>query len=178
MWPIHIIRPHRNQRQLEATPIRTHHHLRRSLARRIRIRRRQYARLAQISRTNRHIAIHLIRRDVHESADAMFPRALQQHMRAIYICVRELVRVAEAEVDVRLRSEVEYRVDFVLAEHALDVGGRGDVAVFECEVWLVVEGARVVERCAVVELVVGDDVVVLGVREDEVPNEPAGSGLY
>jgi hypothetical protein len=87
-------------------------------------------------------------------------------VRSVYVCVCELIRVAEAKVDVRLRSEMEDGVDLVLAKHALYVGRRCDVAILECEVGFVVKGARVVERCAVVELIEGDYVVVLGVRED------------
>lgn len=93
-------------------------------------------------------------------------------MCAVYVRVRELVRIAEAQVDVRLRGEVEDCVDLVLAEHTLHVCWRCDVPVLECEIILVVENPRVVEGRAVVELVEGDDVVMAGVCEDEVAGEP------
>lgn len=115
MRSIHIIAPDRNERQLEAATICANHHLSSRLARRIRVRRRKQARLAQICRPNRHISIYLIRRDVYKPIHPMFPRSLQEHMRPVYVCVCELVRIAEAEVDVGLRREMEDGVDLMLA---------------------------------------------------------------
>jgi hypothetical protein len=105
----------------------------------------------------------------------MLSSTFKQDVRSVYVCVRELIRVAEAEVDVRLRSEVEDGVDLVFAKHPLYVGRRCDVTILECEVGLIVKDARVVECRAVVQLVEGDYVVVLGVCEDEMADEPAGS---
>jgi hypothetical protein len=150
---IYIVGPYGDKRQLETTPIRADHHLCCSFASRVRIRRGQYTRLAQVRCTNRHIAIHLIRRDMYEPVHAMFPGSLQQHMRPVYIRVCELVRVTEAQVDVRLRREVEDGVDLVLAKHAFHVGWRCDVAIFESEVRLIVEDSRIIQSRAVVELV-------------------------
>lgn len=104
----------------------------------------------------------------------MLARSLEQDVCAVYVRVGELVRVAEAQVDVGLRCEVEDGVDLVLTQHALDIAWGGDVAMLEGEVRSVVEHARVVQRCAVVELVQRDDVVV-GVGEYEVPYKPAGA---
>jgi hypothetical protein len=73
---------------------------------------------------------------------------------------------------VRLRSEVEDCVNLVLAKHTLHVCWRGDVSVLECEVIFIIENACVIEGRAVVELVEGDDIVMAGVREDEVADEP------
>ena len=74
----------------------------------------------------------------------MLSRPFQQHMCPIYIRVRELVRVAEAEIDMRLSSEVKYSIDIVLAEHALHIGRRRNVSLFEAVVRAVVENTRVV----------------------------------
>jgi hypothetical protein len=150
---VDIIGSDSDERQLEAAPICADHHLRGCLASRVWVRRCQYARLAEVRCTNRHIPIHLIRRDVYEPVHAMFPRPLQQHMRPVYIRVCELVRVTEAQVDVRLRREVEDGVDLVLAKHAFHVGWRCDVAIFESEVRLIVEDSRIIQSRAVVELV-------------------------
>jgi hypothetical protein len=74
---------------------------------------------------------------------------------------------------VRLRREVDHRVD-VVALQAVDYLGRiGHVALVEGKVAPVVEDARVVEGRAVVQLVEGDDVVSVRVGEGEVPDEPA-----
>lgn len=150
MRPIHIVRPDSDQWQLEAAPVRADHHLRCSLARRVRIRGRQYARLAQICSSNWNVAIHLIRGDVYKPGDTMFPRSLEQDVCAVNIRVCELVRIAKAEVDVRLCCEVEDSFDLVFAQYTLDICGRCDVTLFEYEIWSVGENSRVVERGAVV----------------------------
>jgi hypothetical protein len=80
----------------------------------------------------------------------MFPRSLEQDVCAVNIRVCELVRIAKAEVDVRLCCEVEDGFDLVFAQYTLDICGRCDVTLFECEIWSVVENSRVVERGAVV----------------------------
>jgi hypothetical protein len=95
-------------------------------------------------------------------------------MGAVYVRVRELVRVAEAEVDMRLRRKVEDGVDFVLTQHALHVGRRCYVAILKGEIGLVVEDSCVVERCTVVELVERHD-IVFRVGENEMADEPASA---
>jgi hypothetical protein len=45
------------------------------------------------------------------------------------------------------------------------------------EVRSVVEDARVVQRCAIVELIERDDVVVVGVREYQMADKPTSSAL-
>jgi hypothetical protein len=67
---------------------------------------------------------------------------------------------------------VEDGVDLVFAKHSFHLGRRRDVALLEREVRSAIEDARVVECCAVVELVVGNDVVV-GIRQSQVSDEPA-----
>lgn len=59
---------------------------------------------------------------MYEPADTVLLGSFQQNMRAIDIGIRELVRVAEAEIDMRLRGEVEDGVDLVFAQYPLDVG--------------------------------------------------------
>lgn len=176
MRPVDIVAPHDDDRQLEALLVRVHEHLGRRLARGVGVRRRQDARLDQLVVVLAHLAVHLVRRDVHEAPDAAhLPRALEQHVRAVDVGVREAVRVAEAQVDVRLRGEVQHGVDAV-ALHAVDHVGRvRDIALVEGEVGPVCEEGRVVEGGAVVELVEGDDVVRVGVGQREVADQPAGT---
>lgn len=165
MRAVDIVGPDGDEGQLEATSICAHHHLCGCLTCGIWICRRQDARLAQICCSNRHISIHLIRGDVYEPANAMLARAFEQHVCPVYVCVGETVRVAEAKIDVRLSSEVEDGVDLVRAKDTLHVGRRCDVAILECKVRLAIEYARVVQSCAVVELIERDDVVVPRVSE-------------
>ena len=122
MRSIYIVCPDGDQRQLEAASICADHHFRRSFAGGVWVRRCENTCFAQVCRAHRHIAVYLVRRDVHEPSYAMLSGPLQQHMCPIHICICELVRVAKAEVDVRLRRKVEDGVDLVLAKHALYVG--------------------------------------------------------
>lgn len=90
---------------------------------------------------------------MYESVHAMLSRPLKQHMRPIYVRIRELVGIPETQVDMRLRSEVEYGIDTVLAQDALDVGRGCNIALFKCEVRSSIEDARVIQTGAVVQLV-------------------------
>lgn len=74
----------------------------------------------------------------------------------------------------RLRRKMDNGVDFVPTEHTLHSSGRGDVALLECEVRSAIENARVVERCAVIQPVQGNHIIV-GVCKDYMAYEPAGS---
>ena len=104
----------------------------------------------------------------------MLPRSLKQHMCSIDVCVCELVRIAEAEVDVRLRSKVEDGIDLVPAQYAFYVRGRCDITLLECEIRSVIEYARVVERCAIVQFVKRDH-VVMRIAENKMAYKPASS---
>ena len=92
---------------------------------------------------------------------AILLNALQQDMGADHIVHGEFVRVAKAQVHVRVRSKVEDSVDVVLLQAFDHVGGDGHVAVEEVEVarLLRLQQARIVERAAIVEFVKADDVV-------------------
>lgn len=111
---------------------------------------------------------------MYEPVHAMFPRSLKQYMCPIDVCVRELVRIAEAEVDVRLRSEVEDGIDLVPAQHTFHVRRRCNITLLECEIRSVIEYARVVERCAIVQFVKRDH-VVMRIGEDKMAYKPASS---
>ena len=104
----------------------------------------------------------------------MLSSPFQKHVRPIYICVCELIRVAEAQIYVGLRGEVEDGINSMFSKHMLHIYRRGDVALLECKVWSTVEYSRVVEGCAVVEFIQGHDVIV-GVRQDQMPDKPACS---
>ena len=119
------------------------------------------------------LTVDLIGGDVDEALDADLLGRLEQHVGAVDVGVGETVRVSEAQVDVRLGGEVKNGVDVVALEAVHHLGGVGDVALVEGEVPLVIEGAGVVERSTVVELVKGDNVVCLWVCEGQVSYQPA-----
>lgn len=93
----------------------------------------------------------------------MLSRPFQEHMCPVYVRIGEFIRIAEAEVDMRLRREMEDGVDLVLAQYALHVRWGCDISILEREVGFILENARVVQGRAVVELVVRHDIVVIRV---------------
>lgn len=52
----------------------------------------------------------------------MFPCLFEQNVCPVYVRVRELVGVSEAEINVRLGCEMEYRVDVMFAQDSFDFG--------------------------------------------------------
>lgn len=171
--PVHVVRAHDDDWQLEALPVRVHHHLRCRLARRVWVCGCQQAGFSQVVAILLHLPVHLVRGNVYELFDPVCLCALKEDVCAVYIGVGELVRVPEAQVDVRLRGEVDDGVYVVGAETAPHVGRGGDVALDEGKVGRGVKDAGVVERCAVVKLVKRIDAVLVGVRQREMADEPA-----
>lgn len=77
----------------------------------------------------------LVRGDVIKSPDlAIRFDALQQDVRAAHIVHRKDVRVAETQIDMRVRSEVEHGVDVVFLQTLNHVGRYRHVAMEEAEV--------------------------------------------
>lgn len=110
-----------------------------------------------------------------EALDTNLLGTLEQDVGAVDVGVGEAVGVAKAQVDVRLGGKVEDGVDVVALQAVDNLRGVGDVTLVEGEVALVIQGAGVVERGAVVKLVKGDNVVRVGVGEGEVADEPEGT---
>lgn len=108
-----------------------------------------------------------------EAADVDLFGTLQQHVCAVDIRVCEVVRVAKAQVDVRLGGKVEYGVDIVSLQAVDHLGRVGDVALVKGKVALVIEHPCVVERGAVVQLVKRHDVVGIGICQGQMPYKPA-----
>lgn len=93
----------------------------------------------------------------------------------VYVCVCELVGVTKAKVDMRLRGEVEDCVDFVLTENLLHVRRQRYITLLKRKVCATIQNAGVVERCAVVELVKRDDIVVVRIGEGQVTDKLAST---
>ena len=172
MRSVDVITPNDNNGKLEAALIRIHKHLGSRLARGIRVRRRKDARLEQIIVVIIDLSVDLVGRDVDQALNADLLGALKEDVGAVDVGVGEAVRVAKAQIDVGLGGKVEDGVDIVALEAVDDLDGVGDVALVEAKVALLVEGARVVEGGAVVELVEGHDVIGVGIGEGEVSHQP------
>jgi len=169
---VHIIAAHDNGWKLEALEIRVNKHLGSRFARSVGVGRSKNARFMQVIITFLDLAVDLVGRDVNEALDASLFGTLQKDVRTVHVGVREAVGVAEAQVDVRLGSEMKHRVNFMALHAVQDLGRVGEVAVVEGKVASVIEGPRVIQGGAVVELVKGDYVVGMRVGEGEVADDP------
>lgn len=173
MGAVDVVAADDDDGELEALLVRVHQHLCGGLGGGVGVGGGEDAGLEEVIILVLNLTVDLIGGDVDEALDADLLGGLEQHVGAVDVGVGEPVRVTEAQVDVRLRGEVEDGVDVVALEAVHHLGGVGDVALVEGEVPLVIEGAGVVERCAVVELVEGDNVVCVGVCEGQVSYQPA-----
>lgn len=98
--------------------------------------------------------------------------ALEQHMRAEHIVLREDVGVAETQIHVCMRREVENRVNVVLLQAFYHVARYGNIAVKEAEIRLRLQHASIIQRAAIVELVKGNNVVSVGIFDGKVAYKP------
>lgn len=116
---------------------------------------------------------YLICRDVVESFDlSILLDALEQHVRAENIVLREDVGVAETQIHMRVRRKMEYGVDVVFLQALDDIAWNRHIAVEEAEIRLRLQHARIIQRAAVIELVEGDHVVVVRIFDGQVAYEP------
>lgn len=88
---VDVVAAHDDGGQPEALLVRVHQHLGGRLAGRVRVRGRQDAGLEQVVVVVLDLAVHLVGRDVHEAPHAHLLGALQQHVRAVHVGVREAV---------------------------------------------------------------------------------------
>ena len=106
------------------------------------------------------LAVDLVCRDVDEANHIVHLGRFQQHVRAEDVVPRELERVAERVVDVRLRREVHDRVDLLRLQNVVDEVRRADVALDEFVVRQRRDLLEVREARAVVEAVEVQDLVL------------------
>lgn len=162
--------------ELEALLVRVHQHLCGGLGGGVWVGWGEEAGLEEIIIVILNLSVDLIGGDVDEALDPDLLGRLEKNVSAVDVSVGETVRVSETQVNVGLRGEVEDGVNVVALEAVHDLRGVRDVAMVEGEVPLIVQGAGVVERCAVVQLVEGDDVVGIGVCERQVTYQPTRTG--
>jgi len=178
MRPVNVVAANDDGGKLKAFLVRMHHHLSCSLAGRVWVGWLKYAGFRKVVLIVPHLSVDLVGRHVDEALDAAFFGALEHHMCAERIGDGELVRVAKAQVDVRLGRKVEDCVD-VMPLHALEHLLRvRDVALVEGEVVPVVEDPGVVQRGTVVEFVERNDVVGFRVCQGEVSRDPASTCVW
>jgi hypothetical protein len=117
--------------------------------------------------------------DVVESLNlAIFLDALEQHMRAENIVLREDVGVTETQIHMCMRSEMKDGVNIVLLKTPDHVAWYCDIAVEEAEIRLRLQHARIVQRTTVVELVERHNVVVVWILDGQVAHKPRSTVVF
>lgn len=157
--------------------IRLHKHLGRRFTSSIRICRCKDARLQQLAIVFLDLAIDLVGGHMDEPLDADLLRTFQQHVGAIYIGMREAVRVAKTEIDMRLSRKVKNGVDFMALHAVQDLSRMCQVSVVKRKVGAVIQGARVIERRAIVQLVKRYYIIGFGVSQCEMTHHPRGAAM-
>lgn len=109
---------------------------------------------------------------------AIFLDAFEQHVGAKNIVFREDVRVAETQIHMRMRREMEHGIYVVLLQTSDHVFRSSHIAVKEVEIRLRLQHARIVERAAVVEFVERYDVVVIRVLDRQVADKPRATVIF
>lgn len=120
-------------------------------------------------------AVGLVGRHLDELLDTACFGALEEELCAYDVGGGEGCWVLEARVDVGLGGEVDYGVDIVAAEAVCDVVCGGDVAPVEREIPTAVEHFGVIQCGAIIELVEGDEVVMVLIGDGEGSDDPRTS---
>lgn len=164
MRSVNIVASDNDHRKLEALLVRMDQHFCGSFACSIWVGGGQNAGLQQIIRIVSDLSVHLICGNVDELLDSNLLCALQKDVCAINVGMGEGVRVSKTQIHMGLRRKMEDCINVVSLQTVHHLGRVGDVAMVECKVALVVQGSSIVQGCAVVELIEGDDVVRVWVR--------------
>lgn len=93
-------------------------------------------------------------------------------MSADNVVKREGIRIAEAQIDMRLRRKMEDGVNLVRSQAFQDIGIVCKVSMEELEVRAAFQHPGIVERTAVIELVETHDVVGIRIFCHQVTDEP------
>lgn len=107
------------------------------------------------------------------SNGADLSRSLEKSLSANYISLREGKRVVKGCVHVGTRSEMDNAVNGVLAQRTVNIRETADIPFDKMEVGKVLNGAEVVHRRAVPEIVEAYDHVSVSVGLDQATNEPS-----
>lgn len=103
---------------------------------------------------------------------------LEQDVRAKDVVFGEGIRVTKTQIHMRVGREVEDGVDAVIPEALQHVAWPCYIAVEEAEIWLRLQHARIVQRAAVIQLVEGYDVVMVGILDCQVAHQPRATVLF
>jgi hypothetical protein len=106
------------------------------------------------------VAIHLVRADLYEAADSVFPALVKQDVHADDVSMHERVRGQDAAVDVAFGGEVDDCVDLVGFEYTPHVDAVGDVGALEAIILFVVDSQQVIEVACIRQFIQHDDGVV------------------
>mmetsp|Transcript_5044 Transcript_5044/g.11863 ORF Transcript_5044/g.11863 Transcript_5044/m.11863 type:complete len:377 (-) Transcript_5044:10-1140(-) len=151
--PVHVVPAGHDYGEVERAVVRFDQELGRGLGGGVRVGRLEDVLLAHGVLVGFALPVYLVRGHVHEALDSMNLRRLQKNVRAVDVVLRELERVAEGVVDMRLGGEVHDGVDLLRLEDVVHQVGRADIALDELVVRAVVQAVQVLQAGHVIELV-------------------------
>lgn len=103
---------------------------------------------------------------------------LEQDVCAKHIVFGKRVRVTKTQIHMRVGREVEDGIDAVISEALQHVTWSRHIAVEEAEIRLRLQHASIVQRAAVIQLVEGYDVVMVGILYCQVAHQPRATVLF
>jgi hypothetical protein len=175
MRTVDIIASHNDHRQFKGLLVRVNQHFSCSLGSGVWVGRGKNTGFEQIIGIIFDLAIDLIGRDVDELFDPDLLGTFQDNVCSVDIGMGELIGISEAQINVRLSSKVEDSINVVSLQAIHNLGGIGDISMVESKVPLIVKGSSIVQRCAVIEFIEGDDVIGVGVCQCEMSHQPASA---
>lgn len=134
---IHVIASHDDDWELETLCVRVHVHFGRRLAGGVWVGGCEHTVLEKIWIIEINLSHDFIRRHVDESFDLGLDSALEHGVCTFDVGLGELERVSEAQIDMRLRSEMEDGINLVLLQRSENIVAVGDVAKGKVEVFAV-----------------------------------------
>lgn len=144
MGAIHIVTSNNDHWELETLHVRVNKHLGSSFTGGVGIRWGENTRLQEVIVIVFHFSVDLVCGYVYEPFDTDLLRALQHNMSTVHVGVCEPVRIAEAQVDMRLRRKMEDGVDLKPFHAIKHFGWVCDISMIKREILLIVEHTSVV----------------------------------
>src|SRR3954464_5002840 len=145
-----------------------HQMIRGALACRIRTARRERVSFLE-AHIRRRAAIDFVGADLHKEGHRRFTRSLEQRVNSQYVRAQERRGIVDAAVNVRLRGEVDDRIE-AASQYALYRPRLRNVAVYECVLPMFIDSAQVLGITAVRQPVEIHHLVLRAIAQNA-PNE-------
>ena len=123
------------------------------------------------------VAVHFVRRDLMETADAIEAARVEEHARAHDIRLEEDARIRDGPVHMALRGEIHHHVGLFFFKQPIDEVPVRDVPLHKGKARLLPDGGERLQIARIGELIQTDDLVVrMGqLVIDEIAPDKSGS---